>query len=131
MIVDSTIKDTQNNAMRRRFNIRSSNAYAVEYVLDGLTNGGIMAINDERVLNETIAEKIARAEFLDNGYTNQVVEFTTDFTDLQINDIISIYAPTYRIPRELNKDRFIVKRVEHIFQDGFIKSRIKAVRYDL
>jgi len=95
------------------------------------TLGGEEIIKDERVTNELIATQIARAEFLENGYINQVVEFTTDFNDLKINDIISIYAPTYRIPRELNKDRFIVKRIEHIFQDGFIKSRIKAVRYDL
>jgi len=101
------------------------------FVLDGIENGREEIINNEKITNETIADKIARAEFLENGYINQVVEFTTDFTDLKINDIISIYAPTHRIPRELNKDRFIVKKIEHIFQDGFIKSRIKAVRYDL
>ena len=101
------------------------------FILEGVKNGREQVINNEKITNEVIAEKVARAIFLENGYINQVVEFTTDFTDLKINDIISIYAPTYRIPRELNKDRFIVKRVEHIFQDGFIKSRIKAVRYDL
>jgi len=106
-------------------------AWSGVFILDEVKNGGEESINDERVVNETIATQIAKAEFLENGYINQVVEFTTDFIDLKINDIISIYAPTYRIPRELNKDRFIVKRVEHIFQDGFIKSKIKAVRYDL
>ena len=111
--------------------ITNNSSYSGAYELEDLTDGGVLSITDDRVLNETIADKIARAEFLENGYINQVVEFTTDFIDLKINDIISIYAPTYRIPRELNKDRFIVKRIEHIFQDGFIKSRIKAVRYDL
>ena len=101
------------------------------FVLDGIENGKEQIINDERIINEEIADKIARAEFLENGYINQVVEFTTDFVDLKINDIISVYAPSYRIPRELNKDRFIVKRVEHIFQDGYLKTKIRAVRYDI
>jgi len=118
MIINSI--QTQNNQI-----------YSGTFELEELKNGGEEVIKDERVINETIAEQIARAEFLENGYINQVVEFTTDFSDLKINDIISIYAPTYRIPRELNKDRFIVKRIEHFFQDGYIKSRIKAVRYDI
>jgi len=101
------------------------------FILEGVKNAREQVINDEKITSEAIAERIARAVFLEDGYINQVVEFTTDFTDLKINDIISIYAPTYRIPRELNKDKFIVKRIEHIFQDGFIKSRIKAIRYDL
>ena len=103
----------------------------LEFELEGLENGGTLTINDEKITSEELAEHIAKAEFLENGYINQEVEFTTYFNDLKINDIISIYAPTYRIPRELNKDRFIVKRVEHIFGDGIVKSKIKAVRYDL
>ena len=129
MIINST--QIENKPLVKRGNLVKSNVISLKYELDGLNNGGTLTINDERIITEEIADIIARAEFLENGYINQVVEFTTDFNDLKINDIISIYAPTYRIPRELNKDRFIVKRIEHIFQDGFIKSRIKAVRYDL
>ena len=126
MLVDS--KEKQDN--EKRTNIEKSSAIIATYYLEN-AKGSFISIDDERIISEDIADKIARAEFLENGYTNQIVEFTTDFTDLKINDIISIYAPSYRIPRELNKDRFIVKRVEHIFQNGFLKSRIKAVRYDL
>lgn len=130
MWVDSTEK--QPNSFEKKMNaIKNSNAYSADYFLEGLKNGGVLTVNDERIINEEIADKIARAEFLENGYINQVVEFTTDFTDLKINDIISIYAPTYRIPKELNKDRFIVKKVNHIFEDGFIKTVIRALRYDL
>ena len=130
MWVDSTEK--QPNSFEKKMNaIKNSNAYSADYFLEGLKNGGVLSVNDERIINEEIADKIARAEFLENGYINQVVEFITDFTDLKINDIISIYAPTYRIPRELNKDRFIVKKVNHIFEDGFIKTVIRALRYDL
>ena len=88
-------------------------------------------IKDNRIINENISDERAKSEFLENGYIKQVVEFTTDFIDLEINDIISIYAPSYRIPKELNKDRFIVKLVEHYFTSNSIKTKIRAVRYDL
>jgi hypothetical protein len=92
--------------------------------------GGVKEIKNNLITSETIAEVRAKAEFLEYGYDKQEVEFTTYFSDLKINDIIKIYAPSYRIPKELNKDRFIVKNVKHYFKNGNIKTRIRAVRYD-
>jgi hypothetical protein len=92
--------------------------------------GTAKEIKDEYITDETIATERAKAEFLENGYTKQEVEFTTYFTDISINDIIRIYAPSYRIPSALNKDRFIVKSIKHYFDNGTLKTKIKAVRYD-
>ena len=107
------------------------NAISATFILDGLQNGSEIVINDANITTMELATAIAKAKFLEEGYINQVVEFVTDFVDININDIISVQAPSRRIPRELNKDRFIVKRVEHIFQNGALKTKIQAVRYDL
>jgi hypothetical protein len=92
--------------------------------------GTIKEIKDEFVTNENIATERAKAEFLEYGYTKQEVEFMTYFTDISINDIIRIYAPSYRIPSALNNDRFIVKGIKIYFDNGTLKTKIKAVRYD-
>jgi len=93
-------------------------------------DGESKEIQDNFIIDETIATKRAIAEFLEFGYDKQEVEFTTYFVDLKINDIISISAPDYRVPRELNKDIFIVKNVKHYIKAGYLKTKIKAVRYD-
>jgi len=87
-------------------------------------------ITDNFITNETIAALRATSEFLENGYNKQEVEFSTYFAPLKINNIIEVYAPTYRIPKDLTKTRFIVKKITHYFKDGVIKTKIKAVRYD-
>jgi len=94
-------------------------------------NGESKEINDNFIVDETTAEKRAIAEFLEFGYDKQEIEFTTYFVDLKINDIIKVSAPDYRVPKELNKDRFIIKNIKHyISAKGYIKTKIKAVRYD-
>jgi len=92
--------------------------------------GEIKEIFEDLIVNEEIAKKRAIAEFLEYGYNKQIVEFETYFVDVKVNDIIKVYAPSYRVPAELNKDRFIVKKVTHYFKDGFIRTKIKAIRYD-
>ena len=87
-------------------------------------------INESLLTDEASAMLRVTAEFLEYGYDKQEVEFTTYFIPLKINNIISISAPDYRIPKDLSKDRFIVKKVTHYFKDGVIKTKIKGVRYD-
>jgi hypothetical protein len=87
-------------------------------------------IKDDFIIDDNIARERVKAEFLEYGYTKQVVEFTTYFMDMNINDIIKVYAPSYRIPSALNKDRFIVKSIKYYFDNGTLKTKIKAVRYD-
>jgi len=90
--------------------------------------GETKKIKDEFLINESLAERRAIAEMLESK--KQEVEFSTFFIPLKINDIISISAPSRRIPKELNKDRFIVKEVTHYFKAGYIRTKIKAVRYE-
>ena len=102
--------------------------YSAVFEID--RSGESKEINESFLVDETSAKNRAKAEFLEYGYDKQVVEFETYFSDININDIIVVYAPSYRIPAELNKDRFIVKSISHIYQEGKLKSKIKAVRYD-
>jgi len=102
--------------------------YRDSYEID--REGDTKEITEPFIIDEVTAEKRAIAEFLEFGYDKQEVEFTTYFAPLKINDIISVYAPDYRIPKELNKDRFIVKNIKHYFKSGYLKTKIKAVRYD-
>ncbi len=87
-------------------------------------------IKDSLITDENTATLRATSEFLESGYDKQEVEFSTYFAPLKINDIIEVYAPTYRIPKDLAKTRFIIKKITHYFKDGVIKTKIKAVRYD-
>ncbi len=123
MIIDS-------QPIKKEEALKNPNIVSLTFELDG-ASGGVNVIEDERITSETLAYLIAEAELLENGYVAQTVEFTTSFADVAVGDIIVISAPTFRIPKELNKDRFIVKRVEHIIQNGAIKTKITAVRYDL
>jgi len=102
---------------------------AFTFTLEG-ANGDVKEILSPLLTTEESAKNRAIAELLEYGTLKQEVEFTTYFTDLKVNDIISIYAPKYRIPKDLTKDRFIVKSVTHNFADGYAKTTIKAVRYD-
>ena len=106
----------------------SNSTYKDTYEID--RKGESKEVSDALITTEEIALTRATAEFLEYGYDKQTVEFTTHFSPLKINDIISIYAPNYRIPKDLKKDRFIVKKVTHLFQDGVIKTKLKGVRYD-
>jgi len=87
-------------------------------------------ITDSFIINDDIARSRAVSEFLEYGYDKQTVEFSTYFAPLKINDIIEVSAPTYRIPKDLTKTRFIIKGITHYFKNGYIKTKIKAVRYD-
>ncbi len=87
-------------------------------------------ITEPLLSNETSSKLRAIQEILDFGYENEIVEFETYFVDLKINDVIKISAPTFRIPRELNKDKFIVKKITHYFKLGEFRSKVKAIRYE-
>ena len=91
-------------------------------------DGETKFIEENLITNELLAQKRAIAEFLDSN--KQEIEFSTYFVDIKINDIIKVSAPTFRVPKELNKDRFIIKNIKHYFKNGYLKTKIKAVRYD-
>ena len=107
----------------------NENAFYAVYAID--PDGGVKKIHDARIINEQMADERGKAELLEHGYKKQVVEFTTILSHVNINDIIAISAPSFRVPKELNKNRFIVKSVEHSITPGSIITKISAVRYDL
>ncbi len=102
--------------------------YSGVFEIDG--QGESKKITDNFIINDDIATKRAIAEFLEYGYDKQTVEFNTYFAPLKINDIIEVSAPEYRIPKDLTKKRFIIKGITHYFKDGYIKTKLKAIRYD-
>ena len=117
MIINSTSQQTDQTTL-----------FKGAYKLD--RKGEVKEISEPLIIDDTVATLRVKAEFLEYGYDKQEVDFTTYFTPLKINSIIKIYAPNYRIPKNLEKDRFIVKKVTHTFKDGIIKTKLKAIRYD-
>ena len=102
--------------------------YSVTFTRD--VEGVSKEIQEHRIINEDTARERAKAEFLENSYTRQNVTFTVSYADVEINDIISVYAPSFRVPSDLKKDKFIVKKVKHSVKDGALRTTIEALRYD-
>ena len=92
--------------------------------------GTSKTINDENVLDANIAILRGNAEFLEFGLDQQTVTFSTFYTHLGVGDIVKISAPSYRVPKELDKDRFIVESVKSTFQGAKALNEVKGVRYD-
>ena len=90
----------------------------------------ILNINEPLINTEELGRYRAITEFIKNAMKTQSVTFTVFFVDLHINDIIILTVPEKRIPRELNKDRFIVKKVTHNIGDDAITTTLKVERYD-
>ena len=94
------------------------------------SNEDSLDITESLINNGATAKKRAITEFIQHGMKTQSITFTTYFIDLHINDIIKLTVPEKRIPRELNKDRFIVKKVTHNIGEDAITTTLKVERYD-
>ena len=92
--------------------------------------GKVKEIFDNNIIDENTALLRANAEMLEFGLDKQTVTFSTFYTHIGVGDIIKISAPDYRVPKELNKDRFIIKSIKSTFIGAKAKNEIKAVRYD-
>ena len=92
--------------------------------------GGSKEIHEALLKNEVSALTRAKAEFLQEGYDKQTVEFKTYFLELNVGDTIEVFAPIYNVPSDLSKSRFIVENLKHSFKDGEILSTVRGVRYD-
>lgn len=88
------------------------------------------AITSDDILDEEIARIRAKAELLEFATDKQEVTFKTYYVHANINDIISISAPDYRIPKDLSSDRFLIKSIKSTFSGAKATTEIKAVRYD-
>ena len=98
-------------------------------ILDGV-NGTVKKIFDDNIIDSNIGDLRGKAELLLNGTVKQEINFVTYFTFIDVGDIIEISAPKYRVPKELDKNRFIVESVKSDFQGAKALNSIKAVRYD-
>lgn len=94
------------------------------------------AYGDTRVINEELlgeyeaAKERARSEFIENSYSSEEVIIETYQQKVGVGDVISIFAPTVKIPENLANDRFIVKRVENFFNDSISSMKIIVERYN-
>ena len=87
-------------------------------------------VSDKDLNSQESAEGFALKEFLENGMSKQTITFKTYARGLDMNDIISIILPEYKIPIDLTKNRLIVKEVSTEYIGAKTLDTIKAVRYD-
>lgn len=107
---------------------QSISTYEAVFEID--KKGDSKEINEPLLKDELSALTRAKAEFLENGFDKQSVEFSTYFLELHVGDVIEVFAPIYNVPSDLTKSRFIVENVKHSFKDGEILSTVRGVRYD-
>jgi len=108
-------------------NIMASGYYGVRKIEKEAKDKSII---EPLLNNEESAKLRAISEFLNSGFDKQVVEFETYFVDLKINDVIIISAPDFRVPKDLTKNKFIVKKITHYYKLAKLTTKIKAIRYD-
>ena len=96
------------------------------FIEDGIEQN----VSDKDINSHASAEGYAKAEFLRNGMDVQTVDFKTYSRGLNINDIISVILPEYKIPIDLTKNRLIVVEISTEYSGAKTFDSIKAIRYD-
>lgn len=93
-------------------------------------NGSTKSISDKDLNSIESATGYATKEFLLNGTDVQTVTFQTYARGLNVNDIISIILPEYKIPVNLTKNAFIVRKIVTLYVGAKALDTITGVRYD-
>ena len=88
------------------------------------------SVSDKDLNSQEAALGYAKKEFLNNGMDIQSITFQTYARGLNVNDIISIVLPEYKIPIDLTKNRVIVTEIETQYIGAKALDTIKAIRYD-
>ena len=88
------------------------------------------SVSDKDLNSKEAAEGFAKKEFLKNGMDTQEITFKTYARGLNMNDVISIILPEYKIPIDLTKNRLIVRDVVSEYVGAKTLDTIKAIRYD-
>ena len=92
---------------------------------------GVEQIVSDKDLNSLeAAEGFANKEFLLNAHDMQTITFKTYARGLNINDVISIILPEYKIPIDRTKNRLIVTEISTEYVGAKTLDIIKGVRYD-
>ena len=103
--------------------------YAGKYAIEG-RHGKYESITDRRISDEAAADARARAELLKNGYVTQKIVMRSFFRHLSVGNIVAVSAPRHGVPSNMTKDRFIVTKVQSVFDDKTSHNIVEAVRYD-
>lgn len=101
-------------------------SYMITFNVDGAEH----IVTDKDLNSEESANGYAIAMFLSEGMDNQKVTFQTYSRGLNINDIISIYLPEYKIPIDLTKNKFIIREINTSYVGAKTLDTIVGVRYD-
>lgn len=108
----------------------SSNALALSFKVVFDETGTAKNIDDDLINSQVAATFAARKMFLKEAYAKQEVSFEAPASGLDINDIIIVSAPEFKIPNNLIKNRFIIKEITTRLSGALALDIIKAVRYD-
>lgn len=101
-------------------------SYVVVLDPDGTTQ----SVSDKDLNSEEAVEYYAIKEYLENGTDNETITFTTYSRGLDVNDIVSVMFPEYKIPRDLTKNRIIIRKVKVSYVGAKALDTITGVRYD-
>ena len=95
-----------------------------------IENGKEQIVSDKDLNSQESAEGYANKQFLEEGMSKQTITFKTYSRGLNMNDIISIILPDYKIPIDLTKNRLIIKEIATEYIGAKTLDTIKAIRYD-
>lgn len=98
-------------------------------ITSGLS-GVEMNISDKDLNSKEVALSYAVKMFLTKGMDTEQIIFKTYSRGLNINDIISIVLPEYRIPKDLTRNRLIVREIKVDYSGAKAVDVITGVRYD-
>ena len=107
----------------------SSVAFEAHYALEG-RHGRVKIINDDRIVMQNAADARGRSELLQNGLVTQNLRIRGYYTHVKVGDIIRVTAPRYNIPTNAKNDRYIVTRVQTVFDAKLSYNILEAKRYD-
>ncbi len=96
------------------------------YNSDGITK----SISDKDLNSKESAEGHAKKLFLEMGNDIESVTVKTYSRGLRLNDVISVMLPEYKIPKDLTKNKFIVRKVITEYKGATTYDTIIGVRYD-
>ena len=95
-----------------------------------IEDGTEHTVSDKDLNSQESALGYAKKEFLNNGMDIQTIIFQTYARGLNINDVVAIVLPNYKIPIDLTKNRVIVTEITTEYLGAKALDTITGIRYD-
>ena len=111
-------------------NLESVTPLLPSFVFTFDADGETHTVSDKDLNSEEAVHSYAVKKFLTEGMDIQTIVVKSYPRVLNINDIISISLPEYKIPIDLSKHRFIVTSKIGEYKGGISTESITGVRYD-